>query len=93
MEEHDLAVRGLLGRARSGREPGAKRLPGKRWQRTLRRNAEAFLGPLAEGAACQPIGQGRGHLPQAIHAWQYARTASPVRACHAWRNNGSKIRT
>src|SRR5262249_49493574 len=52
VEEHDLAVPGLLSRARSCGEPGAKRLPSKRWQRALWRNAQAFLGPLAQRTAC-----------------------------------------
>jgi hypothetical protein len=77
VKEHHLATPGLLGRTRSCGEPGAKRLPGKRWQRALRRNAKALLGPLAQDAACQPIGQGGDHLPQTVYSGDMRKQLRP----------------
>ena len=77
MEQDDLATPCRLWGAWSRRKPGTKRLPGKRWQGALRRNAEALLHPLAERTARQPVGQWRHHLSQTVQGGDMGKELRP----------------
>src|SRR5262245_28540780 len=77
VEEDDLATPCCLWVARSLSKPGTKRLPGKRGQGALRRNAEALLHPLAERTACQPVGQWCYYLSQPVQGGDVGKELRP----------------